>query len=470
MNTSYIWIVFPGVIAVLCLFLQRRETLVAILGTLTALALAALAYWLPSAEQWTIGPWTLPLNDTWSVVGRQFVLSEAERPALIVLYLAAGLWFGAVPVARPGQLFVPFGLAFVALLTAAIAVDPFLYAGLLLEMAVLLSVPTLITPGSRVGRGVIRYLTFQTLGVPFILFTGWMLTGVEVTPGDQDLILRAGVFLGLGFAFLLAVFPFHTWIPMLANEAHPYAAGFVFLLLPGAIGLFGLSFLERYAWLRDAPGTYILMQVVGVVMVFTAGFWSAFQRDLGRLMGFALLLDSGFSFLALSQAQGEQAIPFLVLFFAAMIPRGISLGVWALGLSFLRRKVGGLDFGQVRGLGRQHPVLLATSAMAVFSLAGLPILASYPIRLAILQSLSSSAPQVVSLALLGSLGLLTGGVRALAVFLDHPDRRTWKFSEPRLLLFYLLIGSCGLLLFGLAPQLLTQAFADLLAVFAAASP
>ena len=470
MNTSLIWIIFPAVIAVVCLFFQRRETLVAILGVFTALTLAALAYWLPSEELWTIGPWNLSFSDTWSVLGRQFVLSETDRPALIVLYLAVGLWFGAVPIARPGQLFVPFGLGFVALLTAAIAVDPFLYAALLVEMAVLLSIPTLITPGSRVGRGLLRYLTFQTLGLPFILFAGWMLTGVEVTPGDQGLIVRAGVFLGFGFALLLAVFPFHTWIPMLASESHPYAVGFVFLLLPGAIGVFGLSFLERYAWLRDAPGTYTLLLVVGAVMVFMSGLWSALQRDLGRLMGFGLLLDSGFSFLALSQTEGDQAVTFLVLFFAALIPRGLSLGIWALCLSFLRRKVGGLDFGAVRGCGREHPVLLASMAIAIFSLAGLPVLSSFPIRLAILKSLSLSYPQVVALALVGSLGLVTGGIRALGEFLDHPESRKWRLSEPGLLTIYLLIGSIGLILMGLAPQLLTETIAGLLVRFGGMNP
>jgi hypothetical protein len=76
----------------------------------------------------------------------------------------------------------------------------------------------------------------------------------------------------------------------------------------------------------------------------------------------------------------------------------------------------------------------------------------------------------VFLALFGSLGLLIGGIRALTVFLDHSEQAKWKLSEPRLLAVYLLLGTIGLVLFGLVPQLLTQAFADLLAVFAAANP
>jgi NADH:ubiquinone oxidoreductase subunit 2 (subunit N) len=469
-NSSFIWIVFPGVIALLCSFLHRRETLVAVLGTFTALLLAGLAYWLPSEEQMTLGPWTFPFSDTWVVLGRSFILSTSDRPALIILYLAAGLWFGAVPIARPGQLFVAFGLGVVTLLTAAIAVDPFLYAALLLEIAVLMSIPTLIYHGKRVGRGVIRYLTYQTLGLPFILFTGWMLTGVEGTPGDQELILRAAAFLGFGFALILAVFPFHTWIPMVAKDSHPFAAGFIFLLLPGAISLFGLSFLERYAWLREIPGTYVVLQIVGVGMVLLAGLWSIFQRDLGRLMGFALLLDIGFSFLAVSQAQGDQAAMFLGFFFAGFIPRGLGLGIWALGLSYLSRKAGGSDFSQVLGFGRENPVLMISMVLSIFSLAGLPMLASYPARLAILQNLAVTSPEAVFLSLIGSLGLLTGGIRALMIFLEDPEQGKWRITEPRFLVLYLLVGVFGLFLSGLVPQLFIQGFANLPVTFGGSIP
>ena len=40
-----------------------------------------------------------------------------------MIYLAAGIWFLGAIIARPGRLFVPLGLAMVALLTAAIAVE-----------------------------------------------------------------------------------------------------------------------------------------------------------------------------------------------------------------------------------------------------------------------------------------------------------------------------------------------------------
>jgi formate hydrogenlyase subunit 3/multisubunit Na+/H+ antiporter MnhD subunit len=145
----------------------------------------------------------------------------------------AALWFGAVPVARCSTSFIPLALGVLSLLTAAIAVQPFLYAALLIEIAVLISIPMLIEPGRTASRGVLRYLTFQTLGIPFILLAGWMLDRIPAGQDQAGFVLRLSLILGMGFGLLLAIFPFYTWLPLLAEESHPYVVSFVFLMLPG---------------------------------------------------------------------------------------------------------------------------------------------------------------------------------------------------------------------------------------------
>jgi hypothetical protein len=93
------------------------------------------------------------------------------------------------------------------LMVASLAVEPFLYAALFIEMAVLLAIPLLTSIYSPPGRGIVRFLIYQTLAMPFILVTGWLLAGVEASPGDLALAAQSTSMLGLGFAFLLAVFP-----------------------------------------------------------------------------------------------------------------------------------------------------------------------------------------------------------------------------------------------------------------------
>jgi NADH:ubiquinone oxidoreductase subunit 2 (subunit N) len=414
--------------------------------------LASLAWWLPVRERFFIGPWTLTFLDTLSVLGRSFTLGEADRPALVVLYITAAFWFGAAYVARAGRLFVPLGLGMVVLLTAALAVEPFLYAALLIEMAVLVSIPFLISVGKPVGPGVLRYLTFQTLGMPFILFTGWMLTGAEGSSGEFGLVSQASILIALGFAFLLAVFPFYTWIPMLAKESHPYAAAFVFLLLPGTISFLGLGFLDQYSWLRTSENTYSLLQFTGILMVVTAGVWAAFQTHLERMLAYALILEIGLSFIAIGLSQGGEAGTYLGLFFAGLLPRGLSLGVWALALAVIRPRFSTLSFREVQGLARVAPVACGSLILAHFSLAGLPLLSGFPVRLALLEGLSEVSLLRAMWVLLGSLGLLIAGLRTLAVLVMGREDGGWEVTETWTQRLFLLTGLVGLVLLGLVPQ------------------
>ena len=193
---------------------------------------------------------------------------------------------------------MPFAFGMLALLIAALAVEPFLYAALLIEITVLIAIPLLAPPNTKPGRGVFRFLAFQTFGMPFILFTGWMLAGLEASPGDLQVALQAGVLLGIGFGFLLAVFPFHSWLPMLAEVGNPYIVAFIFYMLPGMVSLFGLGFFDRFVWLRESESAYQLIRGIGMVMVVVGGVWAAFETHLGRMLGHAAIMETGLTLLA----------------------------------------------------------------------------------------------------------------------------------------------------------------------------
>jgi NADH-quinone oxidoreductase subunit N len=443
MSGPVLWILVPAVMAVVLFFLRRWERLVTFVGFGLALILSGLAAWLNVGVVIRIWRWSFAFTDTLTIFGRRFVLDNTSRPALLAIYLVTAFWLGGVLAARVGRLAVPLGLGIVGLLTAAYAVDPFLYAALLIEMAVLGSVPLLTPLGRPVGRGVLRFLVFQTLGMMLLLFTGWIMAGVEANPGDHALAARAAIFLGLGFAILLAAIPFHTWIPMLAEEAHPYVAGLIFLMLPEMIMLFGLSFLERYAWLREDPLIYTLLRFTGVVSIFVGGWWAAAQRHLGRILGYVVITEIGYSLLAVGTSGG------MPLHFALLMPRALGYGVFSLALSAIRARTGGLDFHQVQGVARRLPVAAAGVVLAQFTLAGLPLLAGFPVHLALWETVGKHYLWAAMWSLFGSTGLMVAGLRSLSVLLASPEDTSWKVGETRLEAILLIAGIIALLAAGL---------------------
>jgi formate hydrogenlyase subunit 3/multisubunit Na+/H+ antiporter MnhD subunit len=412
MSAPFIWIIFPGIVAIVFFFLRRSERIVIFLGAAVSLWLALIAWLLPIGEVVTLGQSSLKITESFFVLGREFILTDVDRPFLALLFFLHTAWVLGAYFARPGEVFVPFAFGMVALLTAALAVEPFLYAALLIEVIVLVAIPLLAPPGTKPGRGVFRFLTFQTFGMPFILFTGWMLAGLEASPGDLQLVQRAGVLLGIGFAFLAAVFPFHSWIPMLAEEAHPYIVAFIFFMLPGMVSLFGLGFLDRFVWLRESQPVHEMLRTIGMVMAVVGGMWAAFEIHLGRMLGHFAVVEMGLTLMAIGLGNHQG----ILIYFWLVLPRVAAFILWAIGLSIIKRQAGGdLRLSALQGLGRHRPLLSISLLLAIFSLAGLPFLAGFPVRVALWQQLAVLYPIVAGGAILGNIGVLVGGLRTMSV-------------------------------------------------------
>ena len=448
MNAPVLWILLPLAVAGFSLLL-RNDRSILILGAATAVFLSLFALIVPIDVALLAGPLSFKLSGTLNILGRSFVLTTADGPLLAVYYGLAALWFLGAETLQLTRRLIPLGLAIIALLVASTAVQPFLFAALLIEVAVLLSVPMLLPLDQKPGRGLTRFLIYQTLAMPFILFAGWLLAGVETSPGDLTLTSQATAMLAVGFAFLLAVFPLYTWIPVLMEEVPAYLAAFLLWILPQTTLFFLMSFVDRYIFLRGSPELLGLLRVMGLLMIVTAGIWAAFQAHLGRMMGYFVVAETGFMLIALGlgTATGTQVI------FMQMIPRGLIMILWALCLSIIESQVESPRFSLVQGAMRVTPFAAAGLIVASLALAGFPLLAEFPPRLLLMEGLASISLAQLFLLLLGFLGLLTGAIRTLAVTVMAPAEISWESRESRIQVVAILLGVAALFLLGLFPQI-----------------
>ncbi|UCH59216.1 MAG: hypothetical protein JSV61_13480 [Anaerolineales bacterium] len=457
MSSAIIWILFPLALSVITLFLRKWEKIVTIITIIVTIGLAWLAWQAPMGELFRVGTFTITLEESYNFLGRRLELQATDAPALVFIYLGVAFWLGGSLVAKVRRIFVSAGLAVSALLTAAIAVEPFLYAALIIELVVFICVGLLAEPGKQIAPGALRFLTLQTLGLPFILFAGWLLAGVESSPEDSVRIVQASLMLAFGFALLLAIFPFHTWIPMLAEDAHPYTVAFVLYLLPIEIILLGIGFLDQYSWLRDQIEVSRLIQVAGVLMVVTGGLFAIFQNHLGRILGFAVILEIGVTLLAVGAVTKQQAdFSMLSITFTQFLPRGLELGVWSLSLvvlnGYLEGNVDGLRFRNIQGAARRFPIASLCLVIAQLSLVGFPLLAGFPAHRELWLGLASVSPLIAITAMLGYIGMLFVTLRTMAVLVMGPTETGWQISENWSQISLLALGGLGIVLIGIFPQ------------------
>jgi NADH-quinone oxidoreductase subunit N len=464
LTTPLIWVILPIMIALVCAALFKRPILSVMIASMTAFGLAALAAFFPETLTINVGPLTLTFEESLGILGRQLTIAYAMLPFIALIYGMSGLW--ALSSNLPGVpiTFRPISLVMTALLTAAMGVQPFLYAALLIETAVLISIPLLSPAGDESDRGILRYLTLMTIAMPFILMAGWLLTGVFTLPADSPLVGQTALMLGLGFALWLGVFPFHSWVPMVSHRSHPVVVSYLLFILPTVILLFGLNFLNRYAFLRTSAGFMGTIRIIGAVMILFGGVWTAVQTHLKRAFGFSTLVETGFSLLAVGFF-AEGGLNWLVLLFPV---RALGYWLWSYTLTRIEQHCGLLDISAIQGFARQFPILSAGLLLAQLSIAGLPLLASFPFKSVLLTQAFSAGTGLGLWSFIGNLGLFLFSMRVLLFLIMPPEieaDRFWHWVERRSEYLPVVIMVLLLVVFGLFPGTFLSGLISILTAF-----
>lgn len=448
MSAALIWAGFPVLFGVVLWMIKKHPRIQLLVGVGLFILFAMLAFFLPIENPLGTQRAGFIIDSSFNILGRQFVLTFAEQPVLMLLFGFSAFWMLGLFSQSQARRLISYGMVILGLMTASLMVKPFLYAALIIEAAVLISVPLMADPVSRNSRGLVRFVIFLSLAVPFTLLAGWAANLAEANPANGMYQIRAAILLALGFSFLLGVFPLFTWMPMLSEETHPNISGFLLNLFSVVILFLGVRFLDSYGWLRTMAGVPYTLQIAGGFMVLSAGLWAGFDRKLVRLPAYLNVLQNGLALAALS-LRGESP---LVLFSALLIPRLVMTAYLCLALSVLARRAA-LD----KGAFTAQPFAAAMVLVSIFSMAGFPLLAGFPSMLLLLERLGQQAPAIVLLVALGLIALIGAGIRHMINMVAAPseEENPGLAAEPAsglLLNIYFTAGILVCLIIGLFPS------------------
>jgi formate hydrogenlyase subunit 3/multisubunit Na+/H+ antiporter MnhD subunit len=304
-------------------------------------------------------------------------------------------------------------------------------------------------------KGGSQYMVYASLALPGLMVTQLLLEQFAIFPSDVGLLQTATVLLGLSLAMLLGAVPFQAWLSSVAEEGAPPVVTFIFTVNLGTVWFLLLAYLQSYTWLSQQAAFASIFTVVGLAMMVIGGMLAASQRGLGRMVGYATLVDNGALFVAL----GSRQFAGLSLSIVILMARPVALALMTVGLDGLRRYGNGSDdLRNLRGAAWVAPWRTLAFVIGGVALAGFPISLSFYARWGLYRLLAQVNLIQAVLGLLGSAGVMMGVVNAARAFTaplpEGAARQEGALDRVVLLFVVILIGAT--LGMGLFPQVASR--------------
>jgi len=460
-----LFLVLPLVLGGIVYALRRWATLTALISVGTSMALGVVILVLPLGRTIEIWGRQIVMGGTLSFLGRELILEDVDRMAMAFLYLTASGTFLLAWRTSPGTLLFPVGFGALSLLSGSLLIRPLIYAVLLVEIAVGISVFALQSEGRGPAKGAVQYLAFSLLAMPGLLVIHWLMDRYALTPDNTGLRDTAAGLLSLSFALLMGATPFHWWMPALADDGEPLAGAFVFSVNHAAVWFLLLNFLETYPDISSYARLGPLASGMGLAMVGLGGVLTAAQRRPGRVLGYAVLVDSGVALVAFGLAsQGGLALALL-----SILARPFGLLLMAAGVKGLTDLRPGLGWEpeNVHGLAVEAPWSTLAFLIGGLSIGGLPVTAGFAARWSLYLGIGRPGIVSVLVMLLASVGVLVGIWRVLAALVAEFEPEDVKIERAEVKgegwsrAAVILLGAAACVGVGLVPQLLAPTAARL---------
>ncbi|MBC8163405.1 MAG: hypothetical protein H7Z42_19530 [Roseiflexaceae bacterium] len=422
-------ILFPVAMAA-CTFLLRTQTRFVLLAA-TATALAELA--LLTA---------VPVDGPARLLGLTLVLDPLSRLFLAAFFVIAAVAFAAALKLPHGENFVPIGLLLLTFTAATLLLlqEPFVVALLLISAAVLAVLAVIDLPtGSPllVGRSTLaaalKYLVLMVVsGV--VLYLAFVLVSIYEDTGTAQAFSATRLILALiavGFGLRLAMVPFHSWLPDLAEHAAPMVTMLIITVINITSLLVLVSTLQYFGpiILFDNDLAIATMQALGVATALLGAVLALGQDNLRRALGYLVVYDAGMVLYGLTTLT---SVGLAGALFEAFNQIAVVMLLF-LSLSLLEQPDGRPSNVPRRDLLRRWPVAGVGFLVGGLALLGLPPFNGFASKLLIYQAAAQSGGPALVLLLLSTVVALLALGRVAYERLLGPSEDAASDQSPLLL-------------------------------------
>jgi NADH-quinone oxidoreductase subunit N len=408
---------------------QKLLCLMALVGTLTALAATLLMSQYPGSAFWKMIE-----VDSFSVFFHFLVIAIA---ALVIL---SSYEYMAVQRIRAGEYYglILFGTVGMALMSSAVELVLIFIA---LEIS---SISTYILAGFRRRKAIssessIKYFLLGSFATAFFLYGVALMFGATGSTSIQQIsqVLRSRVpllaymamalmFVGLGFKVASA--PFHIWTPDVYEGAPAPIVGLMSTGPKAAV----FAVLLRIFFQANAPGRFWLIWVSAALSMTLGNLSALVQTNIKRLLAYSSIAHAGYlliAFVVPQQAFADTGISAAMFYTAAYAAMNVGAFVVVSHLAGAGERH--VEVEDYAGLGRRSPLLAAMLTIFLLSLIGIPITGGFFAKFYVFSAALKA--NLVGLTIIGVINSAIGAYYYLRVivlmYMREPKEE--KTSLPR---------------------------------------
>jgi NADH-quinone oxidoreductase subunit N len=318
----------------------------------------------------------------------------------------------------------------------------------------------------------VKYLILGALSSAFMIFgiaLIWGTTGklnftelAAVAPqfADSKIFLLGVLLVLVGLGFKISAFPFQIWTPDVYQGAPAPTTAFL------AVGSKAAGFVLLLRVLFTAVPSVVHTPVWANLLIVMSGITILYgnlcalpQRNLKRLFGYSSIAHAGYLLLGVAalNSSGQAAIMYYLAGYLFTVLAGF------LVIALVLRHLETDDISGLAGLSQRSPLLAATMALSMASLAGIPPLAGFFGKFLLLKSAVEAAQStgnnayyyLVFIALAGvviSFYYYLGVIKAMYWSREAKDLSAIPLSAPAMITAWICIG--GIFWIGTFPNTL----------------